>query len=504
MKQIKLTVQNQPVSLEFNRHFSYLARINQSLNQGAAAYYQKLGLTYVDVPEIVGITGACENIDTLFKVQNRLDIPLFFTQTGQLALEQSLQSFPGVYTVIHSGRDEDTEDSRHLRQFRLTEEEFDCTLAGMTRQNYDETTMFETLLTHIQNSIQSMIKYILTHHATVLKQVYRRDIGKLRQAASRKFLRIAYTDAITLLNRHGYAHLQFGDDLTTDHETKIVALLNGKNQELPVFITHYPQEIKFFNMKVSTPDPRVVLSADLILPYAGEATGSAVREHDFNKLNQRLITSTMFKLHLGRGGKYTDFSWYLDIIKRKHTFPHAGYGIGNDRVLQYVLGASDIRHASLFSLLNHQTGDWSQTRYGTGAVIAPDKKYILLAIGQAAHRQLLLPHIKKLARKSNFILFATPTTHNYFQKQGVRTSLVYKISQIGQMPNIADLLHRRTFDLVINLPNRRTTRPNQEITDEKLIRQGAVNLGIYLITDPEVARMTVNRLSNGTPTQSVN
>ena len=72
------------------------------------------------------------------------------------------------------------------------------------------------------------------------------------------------------------------------------------------------------------------------------------------------------------------------------------------------------------------------------------------------------------------------------------------------MPNIADLLHRRTFDLVINLPNRRTARPDQEITDEKLIRQGAVNLGIYLITDLEVARMTINRLANGTSTQPLN
>ena len=266
MKKIKLTVQHQPVSLQFNRHFSYLASINQSLNQGAATYYQQLGLTYVDVPEIVGITGACENIDTLFKVQNRLDIPLFFTQTGQLALEQSLQSFPGVYTVIHSGRDEDTEDSRHLRQFRLTEEEFDCSLAGMTRQNYNEATMFEALLTHIQDSIQSMIKHILTSHATALKQVYQRDIDRLRHTINHKFLRITYTDAIHLLNRHGYAGIQFGDDLKAEHEAKIATLLNGKNQELPVFITHYPQEIKFFNMKVSTPDPRVVLSADLILP----------------------------------------------------------------------------------------------------------------------------------------------------------------------------------------------------------------------------------------------
>jgi len=97
--------------LNFNDHFANLVRINESLNQGAQKNYQRLGLTYVDVPEIVGITGACENVDTLFKVGNRLDIPLFFTQTGQLSLEQTLQSFPGAYTVIHSGRDEELEMS---------------------------------------------------------------------------------------------------------------------------------------------------------------------------------------------------------------------------------------------------------------------------------------------------------------------------------------------------------------------------------------------------------
>lgn len=70
----------------------------------------------------------------------------------------------------------------------------------------------------------------------------------------------------------------------------------------------YPKEIKFFNMKVSERDSRVVLSADLILPVAGEAVGSAVREHDGKKLKERLLTSTMFHLHKERGGRYEDFS----------------------------------------------------------------------------------------------------------------------------------------------------------------------------------------------------
>ena len=157
MNKIHLTIEKKKLTLNFKDHFANLVAINESLNFGAAENYRKRGLVYVDVPEIVGITGACENVDTLFKIGNRLDLPLFFTQTGQLALEQALQSFSGTWTVIHSGRDEEEEDIRHLRQFRLTEEEFDSTTIGMTRQNYDEDKMYETLLKNIQKIRKSIL-----------------------------------------------------------------------------------------------------------------------------------------------------------------------------------------------------------------------------------------------------------------------------------------------------------------------------------------------------------
>jgi asparaginyl-tRNA synthetase len=363
MGKIKLSHPKKTLVVDYNTHFANLVSVNQSLNQGGSEHYQKMGLTYVDVPEIVGITGACENVDTLFKVGNRLSLPLFITQTGQLSLEQSLQSFCGVWTVIHSGRDEEEEDERHLRQFRLTEEEFDCRMVGMNRQNYDEEKMFEALLSHIQKTIQAMIKMVLKKNANILEKVYSRKVEVLEKTATQDFLRIKYEEAIKLLQKNSYPNLSFGDDLKAEHEAKIVSLLNKKDEELPVFITHYSKEIKFFNMKVYTKDSRVVLSADLIFPYAGEGTGSAVREHDFEKLNQRLLTSTMFKLHTARGGRYEDFLWYLNIIKDKKTYPHAGYGIGNERVLQYIFGLNDIRQVSIFSLLNLQTGDWDKKRF---------------------------------------------------------------------------------------------------------------------------------------------
>jgi len=141
------------------------------------------------------------------------------TQTGQLSLEQSLQSFHGVFTVIHSGRDEEVEDERHLRQFRLTEEEFDCSLANMNRENYDQDKMFEALLEHIQSSIQAMIKNVLKENGTLLKNEYGRNTEALLEASTKDFLRIEYEEAIKLLNKNGYPNILFGDDLKAEHES---------------------------------------------------------------------------------------------------------------------------------------------------------------------------------------------------------------------------------------------------------------------------------------------
>lgn len=495
MAKLKLFLKNKIKKIEFDRHFYNLSKINESLNVGVQKNYKKNNLVYIDVPEIVGITGACENIDTLFKVQNRLALPLFITQTGQLALEQSLQSFHGVYTVIHSGRDEEIEDNRHLRQFRLTEEEFDCVLAGMTRSSYNEEKMYNALLKHIENAVKAIIREVLKNNKLILEKEYQRNTDKLNQVLKNDFLRIEYTDCLKILNNFGF-NLKFGDDLKAEHEKKIVEFLNKNKKEFPVFIIKYPKEIKFFNMKVSSTNNKVVLSADLIMPFSGEAVGSAVREHDFEKLNERLLTSTMYKLHIERGGKYEDFLWYLNIIKEGKTLPHAGYGIGNERILQYILGLEDIRHASLFSLLSQQTGDWDKKRYGQAGLLTNEKKYLLLSIGKMAHKKMLLPVIKKLAKKDNYIFYATKKTHLFLKKAGVRSLLVYKISELGKKPNILDLLEERLFDMIINIPRRREFKKTKEFTDGKLIRKGAINKGIYLVTDPEVAIILLNKLAS--------
>lgn len=486
---------------EIEQHVRHLTKISSSLFYGSVNHYKSLGLQYTEVPSIVGITGACENVDTLFKIGNRLDLPLFFTQTGQLALEQTLQHVHGAYTIIQSGRDEEFEDERHLRQFVLTEEEFDCTFAGMNRHTYDEEKMFESLLTHIELAIKAMMQSVYDGYGKILSTLYGRDGQVLHEILERPFLRIVYRDAVKLLQRNGFSAVRFGDDLQSEHEAKIVELMNKQTKGYggmiecwsPVLITRYPKEIKFFNMKVSTLDSRVVLSADCIFPYAGEGVGSAVREHDGEKLKQRLLTSRMFALHESRGGTYNDFIWYVeDIVAKKKTLPHAGYGIGNERVLQFLLGTSDIRTSSLFSMMSKQTNDWDRKKRGYASFYTP-KKHVLLSVGKLSNKKNLLPAVS-LLKNSSLVLYASDKTHKFFTKHGIETTLVHKINETRK-PNIKDLLDQHLFDIVINIPTR-STPWGKEFTDGQFIRNTSVETGTTLITDVRVAEQMLAKLAN--------
>lgn len=492
-KPIKMSTPKGSLTLDHWEHLKNLIQIHSSFHVGSRKYYEKMGLQYVDVPAIVGITGACENVDTLFKVGNRLGLPLFFTQTGQLALEQALQKFSGMWTIIYSGRDEEIEDKRHLRQFKLTEEEFDWTTVSKGKK-YDEDQMFEFLLQHIEGVVKNTVARILSDHKQLIVKVYKRKVVELERAITDPFNRITYTDGVKLLQENGYPNLVWGDDLKADHEQSIVELFAKKREDkvqLPTFITKYPQEIKFFNMKEWTQDPKVVLSADLILPIAGESAGSAVREHDGDKLRKRLLGSNMFRLHKERGGSYDDFTWYTeDIVAAGKSNPHAGYGLGNERVLQYILGVDDIRQASVISLMAQESHDWDTERRGKAHLIS-HQKTTLLTIGRITDKRLLLPVIK-LAQSSNNLFFATEGTHKFLAANGVPTTLVYKISENGK-PNLGDLIAERKFDLIINIPNRDKSS-NKSMSDGKLIRRGAVDTGTHLITDMEVAYDTLDKL----------
>lgn len=481
-----------------------LIKVNAAIRKGVTRHYEALRLQYVSVPQIVGITGACENIDTLFRVGNRLDLPLFFSQTGQLALEQALQFSTGAYTIIHSGRDEEEEDERHLREFGLTEEEFDCTTVGMSEQNYDDEKMFEHLLAHIEMAIKSMIAATIEECPNELA-AFGQDIDYLKRVHETRFNRISYEDVISLLNENGFPELKFGDDLKARHEQRVVELMTERSTShevdrekgIPCFITRYPYPIKFFNMKRSMKDSRVVLSADLILPKSGESVGAAVREHDGVKLKDALINSVMFALHKKRGGTFSDFAWYVDgLVGAGKTKPHAGYGIGNERVMQFLLGQSDIRECSLFSLMSRDSGDWDPARRGKYFFFTPAKKKVLLSIGGIFNKEELLSGLQSAAKSGNerLVFYATEKTHTFLSQQGIKSTLVHKISDPASEPNIGQLLKDGFFDVIVNLPTP-LDNPRGELTDGRMIRRAALKTGTALITDLEVARDFFNDVS---------
>jgi asparaginyl-tRNA synthetase len=322
----------------------------------ARASYRAAGLREVSVPILVGITGACENVSTLYRLAS--DIPVHLTQTGQLALEHTLEVVKGVYCVTPSFRT-DRIDDRHLNEFTLIEEEICCDhpLVGMPTDSYNAQDMFDVLLSRVTTTIKAIIGACAGKAGSAVRELGG-DPDHLAQVMETSFRRLTYSEALELLRADGGPDLTWGTDLSADSERLLLQRLkeSGRAQG-PVFVTHYPKEIKFFNMKEDDADPSVVQSADLLLPGVGEAVGSAVREHRHDRLLERLTSSTMFR-HITERGLATleDFWPYLEIVRERRTSPHAGYGIGLERLLQYVLRASDIRQSSVQYMLSDMMG----------------------------------------------------------------------------------------------------------------------------------------------------
>lgn len=300
-----------------------IVQVEAALLKGARAYFDKEGFTEVVVPHITKATGSCENINTLFET-DYFGQTAYLVQTGQLYLEAIIPKLGNVYCIGPSFRAEPSVDDRHLTEFTLVEIEFPGD--------------FEQLLAHIEGTLGSMFSTakIEAEHALDYLGVGTEHLKK------KPFNRITYTQAVEELKNHG---VQWGDDLKSAHEHYLVK----QHGNIPLFITHYPEAIKFFNMRENEQNHSVVNSADLILPYGGEAVGSAEREYKHERLQKRLANSVMMKQLESRGGSITDFDWYMDLVKQ-HGKLHAGCGIGLNRVTQYVLQSSDIRATTAYAM----------------------------------------------------------------------------------------------------------------------------------------------------------
>jgi asparaginyl-tRNA synthetase len=339
-------------------------RLRETVATGLRDCYREHGVVEVRPPLLVDVTGACENVDTLLTVTGSRHGALphisarqlpgeprgYLSQTGQLALETALARCDSCWCHTVSFRD-DEPSSRHLREFELVEEEFCVSADTQTLDNsMAALALFDRLLDRIQQVLRAGIE-----HALVTGVAASMDVGTEHLAAALEtdFPRVTYDDALVLANtdraKGGVAPLTWGEDLTPRDEEAIIRCLSGEHGVLlPTIVTLFPAAIKFFNMKLDPRDQRKVLSADVLMPNAGEAVGAAVREDDYETLQERLVTSPMFRaLEARKVATLESFEPYLNLIRQKATPRHAGYGIGLDRLLQFIARTSDIRETSL-------------------------------------------------------------------------------------------------------------------------------------------------------------
>lgn len=308
-----------------------IIRLWDAMFRGARAEAERRGFIGVhNAPEIVSVTGACENVDTLFKV-DYFGEQAYLAQSDQLYLELITPHLEKVYAEIQSFRMEPEADDRHLTQFSLFEIEHQGDLGE--------------LMNNIEAILWTMLDYVITGDA--LYAIEPEWVDKLTQYARDGLARVTYTEAVEYLKDNHFPDLEWGDDLKAHHEAEIV------NEFGPCFVTHYPLPIKFFNMKQNDINPAVVNSCDLLLPFSGESAGAAEREHTYEKIEKRLKESDMYHRLIELGGKDEDFEWYLEAHRDKDIPLHSGAGIGMARVAQFLLGVEDIREAVPF-LMNSE------------------------------------------------------------------------------------------------------------------------------------------------------
>lgn len=281
-----------------------VAHAEALLLKRAREYLDKKGFLEIVVPHIVSATGSCEIIDTLFKLPY-FGNEAYLTQTAQLYLEALVPFLGNVWTFGSSFRAEQRVDDRHLTEFSLLELEFEGDF---------------------------------NHMLWMIEDIFCAMVLDFKPNLERPFKRIKYEDAINNLG------LTFGMDIRASDEEKLLK----SNDNKPFFITHFPKDLKYFNMRVNDEDERVVNSADLILPHGGEAVGSAEREYRPAILMQRLKQSGMWIQYIANGGDPHAFDWYLNLYTKHKPKLHSGFGMGLNRVTKFALDLNDIRQTTIY------------------------------------------------------------------------------------------------------------------------------------------------------------
>ena len=229
----KLKQTEKRYALLATREMQAVAKIEASLLKGARKYLDANDFTEIVVPHITRATGACENIFTMFTVDH-FEEKAYLAQTGQLYLEVLTPFLKKVWCIGPSFRAEPSVDERHLTEFTLIELEFEGNLTE--------------LMQHIENIICSMVQEVTKTRKEEI-ELLGIDIRGLNVPPP--FKKVTYTDAVKKLSEFG---VKWGDDLKSWHEKILLEMYD----DAPLFITHYPKAIKFFNMKTNEENPEIV------------------------------------------------------------------------------------------------------------------------------------------------------------------------------------------------------------------------------------------------------
>ena len=319
--------------------FGAVSRVRNCISQTIHDFFQSRHFLYITTPIIT--TSDCEGAGEMFQVTTLdlanlpqrnggidfdldfFDRPAYLTVSGQLEAETYATALGNVYTFGPTFRAENSNTSRHLAEFWMVEPEMAfCDLD----QNM---TVAEELLKWICIQLLFRCESDLDFfNSRIDDQV----IDRLKTTTEQKsFNRISYTEAIELLNKSGQEFefpANWGNDLQAEHER----FLTDIHFKAPVIVHDYPKTIKPFYMKLND-DERTVRAMDFLVPQVGEIVGGSQREDRADVLEQRMRE---------QGLDPEAYWWYLD-LRRYGSVPHAGFGLGLERVVQFATGMANVR-----------------------------------------------------------------------------------------------------------------------------------------------------------------
>ena len=282
--------------------------------EGAGSMFQVTTLDFNNVPRTEG--GQVDYTEDFFGRQTNL------TVSGQLEGELGAMALGAIYTFGPTFRAENSNTPRHLAEFWMIEPEvafYDI---------HDNMDLAEDFLKYL-------IRYALEHckdDIAFLNEMFDKElIERLNFVIANDFVRLTYTEGVEILEKSGHKFefpVYWGADLQSEHERYLVE----KHFKRPVILTDYPKEIKSFYMKQNE-DGKTVRGMDVLFPKIGEIIGGSEREADYDKLVNRTKELNM----------HTDPIWWYMETRKFGTAPHAGFGLGFERLILFITGMANIR-----------------------------------------------------------------------------------------------------------------------------------------------------------------